>query len=479
MRYNIKYIIISIISTLCLVFIAQLFWLSGLYRSIEAEIEKSIIECLSIANSDELEYRLDSIENTKTEDSYKGEITISNINSGYIKDSSKDSNKLMKRKKVLQKGDTIENTVEEIGDDQFTLAQFESLGVLIRETIHQAIDSISPIRLDILKTSLNDAFKDKNIHSDIYKIEIVDFEKNITLSSLKETEQKGVSFSYIYDTNKMLGYKIYIEPIAKTILMQMLGILISTFLLVIILAFSFWYLIHIIFHQKTLEEMKDDLINNMTHELKTPIAVAYSATDALLNFKQAENKELLKKYLTINKEQLEKLSGLLEQILSISTERQSKLILKKESFMLKEILEPIVDEYLFSTNKEITINLNIQPDNLMIVADKNHLYNAFSNIIDNAIKYSENKSIIDIYATESNKVSTIKIKDNGIGIPAEKIKFLFDRFYRVPQGNKHDIKGYGIGLFYVKTIIEKHEGTIDVESTLEKGSQFTIKIPRT
>lgn len=480
MKSNFKYIVISITGSLLIVFLIQLFWLKGLYNTIEAETEKNIFECLNIANSHELEFRMDSLENSSDKDRIKGSISITqSIENDYNEEEdSSESGKIIKSKRIIQGGDTIQDK-KEIGDEEFSLAQFERLGIMIRETMHQTIDSIAPIRLDTLHAALLPALKMRGIKSYIYKIEVVDFTKDSVMQSfdVAEMDKSPFVFNYTYDYANQLGYRVYFESLTKTILLQMLGILVTTALIILILVLAFWYLIRTIFQQKTLNEMKDDFTNNMTHELKTPIAVAYSATDAMLNFRQGENKERRERYLSITKGQLENLSSLVEQILSMSTERRLKLILKKEDISIKSMLEVLIEQHRMKTEREVVFNLDVQPGDLTIYADRTHLNNVISNLIDNAIKYSKGKAIINIAAYRDNKYTIIIIEDNGIGIAQDKQKFLFEKFYRVPQGNKHDAKGYGIGLFYVKTIVGKHGGTIDVESILGNGSEFTIKIP--
>lgn len=480
MKSNFKYIIISIIGSLFIVFLIQLFWLKGLYNSIEIETEKNIFECLNTANSHELEFRMDSLDNLSEKDRPKGKISITQSlgNSDDDTEDSSDSKNMIKSKQVVQNGDTIKSK-EEVGDEEFSLAKFEKLGIMIRETMHQTFDSIIPIRLDTLHSALFSVLKTKGIKSDIYKIEVVDFLKDSVMQSLdlSEVNHSPFVFDYIYDSGNQLGYRVHFEPLTKTILAQMIGILSTTVLIILILSFAFWYLIRTIFRQKTLEEMKEDFTNNMTHELKTPIAVAYSATDALLHFGAGEQKEKREQYLTICKEQLEKLTGLVEQILSMSIERRLKLILKKEDIEIKGVLNSLINEQQMKSDKDVLFNLDIQPEDLTVKGDKTHLNNVFSNLIDNAIKYSKEQVTIDIKAYRKDKFFIIKIKDNGIGIPSDKLKYLFEKFYRISQGNQHNIKGYGIGLFYVKTIIEKHQGTIEVNSVIDKGTEFTLKIP--
>lgn len=229
--------------------------------------------------------------------------------------------------------------------------------------------------------------------------------------------------------------------------------------------------------QRTLEEMKDDFTNNMTHELKTPIAVAYSAADALLNFKQGDDKEKREKYLTICKEQLSHLTGLVEQILSMSMERRQSFVLNKEDLHIKDNIDILVEQHRLKSGKDIVFNINIDQEDPVVYADRTHLNNMISNLIDNAIKYSHQKLMINISVSQDKQFTYISIKDNGIGISEEKQKLIFDKFYRIPSGNKHDVKGYGLGLFYVKTMAEKHKGSISVESQPGKGSTFIIKIP--
>ena len=372
MKSNFKYIIISIIGSLTIVFLIQLFWLNRLYGGIKTETEKEIIHCLDLANSYELEYRIDSLESTPLSGNSEISINQSFGNNNAEKEKEIDEKKQMvKSKRVIQDGDTIEN-VKQMEGEGFSLFYFDELSIMIKEAMHQTIDTIVPINMDTLYSSLTRSFNEKRIHSEIYKIETVDFKKDSVLFSKEITKAKGVpaKYQYIYDTENQQGFQIHIGSLTKTILSQMIGILSTTFIIILILAFAFWYLIKTILQQKTLEEMKDDFTNNMTHELKTPLAVAYSATDALLNFKQGENKEKRDKYLTICKEQLERLSGLVEQILSMSMERRLKLILKKENIEIKKLLLGLTEQQRIKREKQIEFHLNVQPDDLMLSADK-------------------------------------------------------------------------------------------------------------
>ncbi len=221
---------------------------------------------------------------------------------------------------------------------------------------------------------------------------------------------------------------------------------------------------------RTIEEMKDDFVSNMTHELKTPIAIAYSANDALLNYDTANDPQKKVTYLNIANRQLKRLGELVENILAMSMERRKAMKLKPETILLRPFVEEIAAAQRIRTEKEIVINVNMD-DDASVEADKTHLGNVLNNLIDNAIKYSGDSVTI----TVSNDNGTISVKDNGIGIPSKSIPFLFNKFYRVPHGNRQDVRGYGIGLYYVRSILDKMGWDIEVRSKEGEGSVFTIK----
>ena len=209
----------------------------------------------------------------------------------------------------------------------------------------------------------------------------------------------------------------------------------------------------------------------MTHELKTPIAIAYSANDALLNYDTTNDSQKKVTYLNIANKQLKRLGELVENILAMSMERRKTMKLKPETVRLRPFVEEIATAQRMRGEKKITINVDVDA-NTSIATDRTHLSNILNNLIDNAIKYSGDSVAIKI----SGNGKEISVADNGIGIPAGSIPYLFNKFYRVPHGNRQDVRGYGIGLYYVKSIIDKMGWTIDVRSKEREGSVFTIKI---
>lgn len=270
-----------------------------------------------------------------------------------------------------------------------------------------------------------------------------------------------------------LIYQAYISPLTKNVLKEMGGIIATNAAIALVLGVAFWYLIHIINRQKTLEEMKDDFTNNMTHELKTPIAIAYAANDSLLQFPDPTDEERTRKYLTAAIDQLSKLSGLVESILSMSMERRKHLSLAKEEILLRPFLETIIEQQKIKVHKGCTIEF-VCDDTLSVMADPTHLSNIMANLIDNSIKYSGDHVDILIKAAEGY----ISVTDNGNGISRKHLSEIFNKFYRVPTGNRQNVRGYGIGLFYVKSLVEKHGWSIDVSSEPGKGSCFTITMAK-
>ncbi len=262
----------------------------------------------------------------------------------------------------------------------------------------------------------------------------------------------------------------YISPLTSAILREMSGVLITSALIALTLIFGFIYLLHVIKRQRTIEEMKDDFTDNMTHELKTPIAVAYAAADSLLQFPEPGDDNRTNRYLTAILEQLTKLSGLVESILSMSMERRKNLIMTKENILLRPFLTDLIDRQKLKACKPCRINLRC-PEGAAVEADPIHFSNILTNLIDNSLKYSGDQVIIDISATSHG----VSVADNGIGIPARYLPDIFKKFYRVPQGRIREVGGYGIGLFYVNTIVEKHGWHISVESIEEHGTKFTIE----
>ena len=380
---------------------------------------------------------------------------------------------IMLERTVGSNEDTDENSASDI-------TIFNRLVRDARRVAHQVIDPMIPPNLTMLDSLIAVNFRQQGIHANLYFSEIVDLKTGAVLASSQTTEigrRNRNVFLYEYDSENRLAYRVHTASLMQTVLSRMSGILITTFLTILLLSYAFWYFIRTVVRQKTLEEMKQDFTNNMTHELKTPISVTYSAIDTLLNFKQGESSEKRKQYLNICIEQLSTLQEFVDKILSMSMERNESIVLKKENISVLQLFTDISEQQKMKTDKCVDTEIVVQPADLKIYADKAHIYNIIGNLIDNAIKYNSDNAKIKITAYQEHTYCVLSIQDNGIGISAENQNYIFDRFYRVPHGDLHKVKGYGLGLFYVKTMVEQHKGKIDVKSEVNKGSEFTIKIP--
>jgi len=258
---------------------------------------------------------------------------------------------------------------------------------------------------------------------------------------------------------------------------KLLWILIASFILLVLTTWCFIYMLRTILKQKRWSEVKNDFISNMTHELKTPIATVSAAIEALQHFHGMDDEGKAQSYLDISHNELQRLSDLVEKVLNISIEENEEMVLQKEKVNIKELVNGIIKHQEVKSGKGIHFDFKYTLADPFIQVDKLHFTNALNNLIDNAIKYSYEK--VDITITVGSKPGQIifTVKDNGIGIPPHYQHLIFDKFFRVPTGDLHNVKGFGLGLSYVKKVIERHGGSIQVKSDPGKGTEFTIMLP--
>lgn len=258
---------------------------------------------------------------------------------------------------------------------------------------------------------------------------------------------------------------------------QMWLILSVSLILILIVIFAFYYTVYTIRKQKQLSEIKNDFINNMTHELKTPISTIQLACEALkdVDMQHFDNKD---QFVNIINEENKRLGGLVETVLKTAVLDKGQLKLKVEKFDLIESVRQVVSNFELKIKQSNgTINVETPLVHAPVEGDSQHLSNVFRNLIDNAIKYTKENPVIDIAIVKKGDSYLVKIKDNGIGISKENQAKIFDKLYRVPTGDVHDVKGFGLGLNYVKSIVESHQGEVKVKSNLGKGSEFLVTLP--
>tara|TARA_B100000809_G_scaffold261203_1_gene309647 strand:- start:9534 stop:10241 length:708 start_codon:yes stop_codon:yes gene_type:complete len=230
--------------------------------------------------------------------------------------------------------------------------------------------------------------------------------------------------------------------------------------------------------QKKLSEMKNDFINNMTHEFKTPISTISLAIDSITHPKIIKDEQQINHFAAIIRKENLRMNKQVESVLTTALGEKNELEFDQSKIELNAIIQKIPSRMKLQLEAHnTTLNLNLTNEKLVLLADEMHLQNAICNLIDNAIKYNKNIPIITIDTSLINGFCEIKITDNGIGMNNETQKKVFEKFYRVEKGNIHTTKGFGIGLSYVKTIVEAHKGSIALKSNLNKGTIITINIP--
>jgi two-component system phosphate regulon sensor histidine kinase PhoR len=241
----------------------------------------------------------------------------------------------------------------------------------------------------------------------------------------------------------------------------------------------FLYTLNVIMQQKKLAEIKNDFINNMTHELKTPISTIRIASETLINDADKIDKDKLIRYSSIIFKENKRLEQQVERVLNIAKLDKGDIKFDLELFDLHEVIEEATENIQFNQLEELggKINLELKAEKHIVFADMVHITNVIYNLLDNAIKYCKEKPNITIQTSNINDKIHVDITDNGIGIAKENQKFLFDKFFRVSTGNLHDVKGFGLGLFYVKTVLNLLGGDISVKSQKDKGSTFTFTLP--
>lgn len=357
-------------------------------------------------------------------------------------------------------------TMEVNGNSSFKNRFVDAVG----QQFHNIVDNYVPADLNVMDSVLTKRLNDRYIYPGFVLTEVVDSLGTVVVKNSSEIPARHDSFLYRYNPVSGYTYRAYITPLTHHIISEMAGVIITTFLLITAFSLAFIYLFRTVSRLRTLEEMKDDFVSNMTHELKTPIAIAYSANDALLNYDMANDAEKKERYLQIANRQLKRLGELVENILAMSMERRKTLQLTPEPIKLRQFVEEIAALQRMRGDKKIKIDVRVD-DKVNITADKAHFTNVLNNLVDNAIKYSGDSVTITIAGDDKE----ISVADLGIGIPGRSISYIFNKFYRVPHGNRQDVRGYGIGLYYVKSIIDKMDWAISVSSREGEGSVFTIK----
>ena len=487
-----QWIIYIIASVIALTIAVQIYWN---YREYQINKEQLITKVRSSIDTSVEDYfaeltkssfitltSIDSINSKKKSDTIKlktksRRLMFKKIDSTLSDLTEKDSTKVF----LFNKGNHKFGMNDSKGFNFFRNPRFFTQN--IDSIISKVMVSFSRDTLDLnkLNTHITKEFERQNIHVK-YALNFT-YHKRIDYDNI-ETKTQSLNIENFPKNHLTVETKSHYLPFRSklelfftnttaNILKESLISILLSFLLSASTIASIIYLLHIINKQKQLAEVKNDLISNITHEFKTPIATIATVLEAMKNFNVLEDKEKSEKYVVMATAQTKKLHLMVDKLLETATLKQEEIELTKEPIVINQLLENIVEKYrLLNPEKEFVFD-NKNGD-ITIIADAFHFENAISNIIDNAIKYGGNT-----ISTEQNKTEKgveIFIWDNGTGIPKNQKNKVFEQFYRIPTGNTHNIKGFGIGLYYTKKIIEKHNGTIYISYNKKNETVFKIEL---
>ena len=473
MKFSLRSIAIIISAIMLGVFLYQLYWLNGLYETTARQFEENVYDAMDVADQNELFQRFESIKNSGAEEpSIALGVHVEEDSIGkqvYYAQEPETENIIYK-----SSGDSVEfNPFKE------NIKTTEKLAAYIKKTLHQSVDIIEGVNINVYDSLLSVELKSRQIIQphQVFVVKVANDSICYSTSSKNNFKiEDAKKFDFIYDMNGVHAFRLYFKNPNRQVLSQMAGMLSTSAVIFIVLIYIFVYLLNTIRKLQTEEELKTNFTNNMTHELKTPIAVSYAAVDALLIANQPASGERQKKYLNIAKEQMNHLSGLVEQILSMSRKNNNRIEMKLERINLEDIISGLTEKLSLLSGKKIEVETQL--DSPIVVADKLHLANILNNLMENGMKYSGDSVRLVVSSWKDENMLVVSVEDNGIGMEQKYLEKLFDKFYRIPTGNRYNVKGFGLGLFYVKEMTEKHGGTVEVKSQLGKGSVFTIKIPQ-
>lgn len=335
---------------------------------------------------------------------------------------------------------------------------------------------ITPLQVEtLLRRELNDKGINLNFEFSIYdddlatKVQTENFEKN-----------NAYGVPIFLDNNNQSTYTLWVDfpERKKYLLSSILWMIALSILFTGIIILTYVSAIYQLVRQRQISQIKTDFINNMTHEFKTPIATINLALDSIKNPKIINDQEKVKRYLGMIKEENKRMHAQVENVLRISKLEKNELNISKERLMMHDLIEDAITHVeLIVEDRNGYVKTHFEADKTSVLANETHFTNVIVNILDNAIKYSDDAPRIDVYTENVGNNILVKISDQGNGMTKQVAKRVFEKFYREHTGNVHNVKGHGLGLAYVKRIVDDHQGHISVESEKGKGSTFIIKMP--
>jgi len=341
-------------------------------------------------------------------------------------------------------------------------------------------DAVIRFLYNVDSLSLKDSVTVKEV-TDAYTARLKDEKINLDFAVSKvdkATPDSAALNEVTVGFSNPMTYKLSLGNEVGFILGRLKMPILFSLLLVGITIASFVALYRSLLRQHRLAQMKNDLISNITHELKTPIATVGVAIEALKNFNAIQNPERTREYLDISQNELQRLGLLVDKVLKLSMFEKKEIEIKYELFNLKDVVDEVVASLRLQLEKyHAQISISLQGDTT-IKGDRLHLLSVVFNLLDNALKYSKENPLIQVSLKQLGDQVELQVADNGIGIPTQYKDKVFEKFFRVPAGDTHNAKGHGLGLSYVAQVVRRHNGTIKVESREGLGSTFTIILPK-
>lgn len=338
------------------------------------------------------------------------------------------------------------------------------------------------VNLKSLREMLKSEFQNNGLNL-LFEFELIDSNKRVIYKTSEiATQREDEVYTQILfpnDTPLTLNLLKVHFPTKRTYIFNSIRFMIPSFIFTFVLLITFGFTIIVIFRQKRLSEMRNDFINNMTHEFKTPLSTISLAAQMLKDSAVAKNPTMFQHISGVITDETKRLSFQVEKVLQMSLFDRQKVVLKFKETDMNSLIADVVDKFRLKVEKYGgTIECELQATQGSVMADEMHITNVIFNLLDNAVKYSKPEEPLKLSVAtwnESGKLH-ISIMDNGIGIKKENLKKIFERFYRVHTGNLHDVKGFGLGLAYVKKIVDDHNGSIRAESEVNIGTKFIISL---
>ncbi|MEK6451101.1 MULTISPECIES: sensor histidine kinase [unclassified Myroides] len=414
-----------------------------------------------------------------------------NIKSSFFdkkSDSLKVKNFVSKRKTEIYKGDDFDRNnlkqnypdevIEKTGDlDVLDKAQFD---IYFKDIVAlRSVDErISKAKLkELLEKELKQYGVNAKFEFGVYNRGLA---TKIKSDEFEYEDDSTYGVPVLVDNENKSKYQLYITfpEKSKYLFSSLIGITFLSILFTIVIIAAYLNAINQLIKQKQISEIKTDFINNMTHEFKTPIATINLALDAIKNPKVINDPEKVDRYLQMIRDENKRMHAQVENVLRISKLERREFDVDKEAMDVHEIIEDAVEHVsLIIQDRGGEINLHLDARRSDVLGNDFHFTSVIVNILDNAIKYSADIPVIDVYTENVKEYILIKIKDNGVGMSKQAQKRIFDKFYREHTGDLHNVKGHGLGLAYVQQIVEVHNSQVYVESEKGKGSTFIIKMP--